>query len=100
MMDDMTLTILKLVIITILIVFSRYIIPYLKIKMEDTKIAYVAGVVNDAVRAAEQTIKLDGTEKKAIVTKMLRNILRSKNISISDEQLNSLIESAVLALKQ
>lgn len=98
--DDMTLTILKLVITTILIVFSRYIIPYLKIKMEDTKIAYVAGIANDAVRAAEQTIKLDGAEKKALVTKMLHNILIQKNISISDEQLDSLIESAVLALKQ
>ena len=41
-----------------------------------------------------------GPEKKAIVTKFLKEQLQQKNISISDEQLNTLIEAAVYELKK
>ncbi len=40
-----------------------------------------------------------GAERKAIVIDMLRNILTTKNISISDDQLEILIEAAVKAMK-
>lgn len=54
------------------------------------------------MRSAEQTILGDktGPEKKTIVTKFLKKQLQKKNISISDEQLNTLIEAAVYAMKQ
>ena len=39
-------------------------------------------------------------EKKEIVTEFLKTQLQAKNISISDEQLNALIESAVYVLRQ
>ena len=47
-----------------------------------------------------QTIKASGagTEKKAIVTEFLKEILTAKNISISDDQLDKLIEAAVFAM--
>ena len=57
--------------------------------------------MNVAVDAAEQTIKASGAgaEKKAIVTEFLKEMLTAKNISISDDQLDKLIEAAVFAMK-
>ena len=40
-----------------------------------------------------------GAEKKAIVTDLLKEMLTAKNISITDEQLNILIEAAVKQMK-
>ena len=49
------------------------------------------------MKSAEQTILGDksGPEKKAIVTKFIREQLEAKKIAISDAQLDMLIESAV-----
>ena len=92
-MNDILFEVLKAVVVLVIVLLTRYAIPWIKMQAESTKYA---------VRSAEQTIlgSKTGAEKKAIVTKFLREQLRQKNISISDEQLNTLIEAAVYTLKQ
>ena len=101
-MNDTLFALLRVVIIAAVTIITRYAVPYIKMKIKQSNLAYVAAIVTDAVKAAEQTVKAAGAgiEKKAIVTKFLHNILTAKNISISDEQLDTLIESAVFAMKQ
>jgi hypothetical protein len=49
---------------------------------------------------AQQTLTTEsGIEKKEIVTNFLRGILEAKDIALSSEQLNVLIESAVKQMK-
>lgn len=99
-MDEMMLTIFRLVLLIVLAVLTRYIIPYLQKLVDNTELVYLRQVASDAVVAAEQTINTAGSgiEKKEIVTKFIKNMLISKNISISDQQIDSLIESAVYLL--
>lgn len=101
-MNDLLFSIIKLLVIILITLIVRYGVPYLKQKLEDAKLSGVAKWVGEAVKAAEQTITQPGAgaEKKAIVVKFLREILTAKNISISDDQLNTLIEAAVFAMNK
>ena len=99
-MNDVLFEILKAVVVLAVILLFRYAIPYVKLLVEDSKYAWLVKWVELSVKSAEQTILGDksGAEKKAIVTEFIRGLLINKNISISDEQLNTLIESAVFEM--
>lgn len=99
-MNEMMFMFFRFVLLIILAVLMRYIIPYLQKLVDNTELGYLRQVASDAVVAAEQTVSTTGSgvEKKEIVTKFIKNMLISKNISISDQQIDSLIESAVYML--
>ena len=100
-MDELLFKVIELLLILIITAVMRYGIPFVKQKMETEKLKDLMQWVDKAVDAAEQTLKDNpGKEKKAIVTEFVREILRAKNISITDEQMDTLIEAAVFAMKQ
>lgn len=100
-MNEILFEILKAVMIVIIALVGRYGIPYLKQLAENKKCDWVVKWVEIAVDATEQTVFGDkkGTERKVIVTKFIKKLLLQKNISMSDEQLDNLIEAAVFAMK-
>lgn len=100
-MSDILYEILKSVLVLVLILISRYAVPYLKQRLENSKYDWVVKWAEIAVRSTEQTVFGDkkGAERKAIVTKFIKEMLLQKNVSISDEQLDSIIEAAVFAMK-
>ncbi|MCM1155543.1 MAG: phage holin family protein [Roseburia sp.] len=76
-------------------------IPWIKLQLDDKKMQMIWEWVNKAVLSAQQTLSAgSGAERKAIVSKFIREMLTAKNISISDEQLDTLIESAVYMMKE
>lgn len=99
-MNEILFEVLKAVIIIAIMVVVRYLIPWIKENTDLAKNQMLMDIVTAAVQYAEQTITGSGTgaEKKSIVTEFLKEQLMAKNISISDEQLNALIESAVYAM--
>ena len=99
-MDNIFLKVIELVVIIAVTLIMRYGILLLKTWAEEMKLTGVMKWVAKAVEAAEQTNKKagSGAEKKAIVTEFLKEILTAKNISISDAQLETLIEAAVFAM--
>ena len=78
---------------------KKYLIPYINAISTNSKYKWIADMASVAVKAAEQTMadKL-GTDRKVVVTKFLKELLISKNISISDAELDSFIEAAVYAM--
>lgn len=101
-MNNILYEILKAVVVLLLILLTRYAVPYLKQKAENSKYEWVVKWAEVAVKSAEQTVFGDkkGVERKAIVTKFIKKMLLQKNISISDEQLDNIIEAAVFAMKK
>ena len=99
-MNDILFEILKAVLILAVILLMRYAVPWMKQVVEDTKYAWAVNWVGTAVRSAEQTIFGDkrGEEKKAIVTQFIKEQLIKKNITMSDKQLENLIEAAVFTM--
>ena len=98
-MNDIIFEALKLLIMVCVAVIARYVIPWLKSRIEQDKMAAIEKMVTQAVLYAQQVLtSKSGAEKKAIVTDLLKEML-TKNISITDEQLNILIEAAVKQMK-
>lgn len=101
-MNDILFVILKAVLTVAIMVGVRYFVPWAKNAIDSSKLATVAELISTAVKAAEQTITgtKTGAKKKAIVVRFIKEQLTAKNISISDEQIDALIEAAVYAMNQ
>lgn len=99
-MDDFLFNVLKLVLIIVVMLITRYAIPWLQ---KNTKIAenkMLADIAEVAVRYGEQVFQspCGGATRKEIVTRYIKEQLRAKDISISDEQIEALIEAAVYTM--
>lgn len=96
-MNENILNIILAVIGLLSAIITGVAIPYLKSKTDIAKQEKIFSSIEFAVMAAEQTLKLTdpyGTKRKAFVL----NYLNSKNINISDMDIDVLIEAAVLNL--
>jgi LL-H family phage holin len=99
-MNDILFYIIQLIVAVIVLLATKYAIPYLKEKIGTEQLLVAEKWVKYAVLTAQQTLTSStGAEKKAYVTDFLKELLTAKNISLTDEQLNILIESAVKAMK-
>jgi len=100
-METWMMEILKMVIglvITVAVVLiTRYVIPKLKEEIGAEKFDTIAMYVDYAVRAAEQIFVGTGLgeQKKEYVLNFINGILDKTKYSITEEELNVLIESAV-----
>lgn len=96
-MNEILFEILKAVLILAVILITRYAVPYVKSLVENSKYSWLVKWVDIAVQSAEQTVfgEKTGVEKKMIAHEFIKKILDSKNIKITDEQLDNLIESSV-----
>ena len=99
---DMTLLtkILEVVVLLICTIVGRYIIPWVKTKVNVEKISLITTWASIFVQAAEQIIsgKGLGEEKKTKVLEWLQEKLSEIGITLSDDDLNNIIESAVQTL--
>lgn len=99
-MRDIILEVLKLTIMIATMLITRYAIPWIRAKTENSIMQALIDWTGQAVLAAEQTHDAGtGAEKKAIVTEFIKKLLMQKNISLSDEEINTLIEAAVRQMK-
>jgi LL-H family phage holin len=98
-MTDLVFYIINLLLVIIISLIARHVIPYLKEQLGAEKLEAIEKWTNYAVLAAEQTLQTQsGSNKKAYVTQFLKELLTAKNLALSDEQINILIESAVKAM--
>lgn len=90
-MNEIIFEIVKLVVM---------VVPFVKNKIGASKLELIAQWAKYAVLKAQQVLWSEsGEDKKAYVTEFLKKLLIEKNISISDEQLDILIEAAVKQMK-
>ena len=99
-MNEILFEIIKVVVMVAVLVLTRYLIPWLRAKIGADKLAVAEKWVKYAVLKAQQVLwEKNGQDKKAYVTEFLKEILIAKNIALSDEQLDVLIEAAVKQMK-
>lgn len=87
--------ILSIVFALVIVVISRYLIPYLKTRLEKEGQEQLVELIENLVQAAEQlfTAEKSGEQKKEYVV----NALSEKGVLIT-ESVNAMIESAVYSL--
>lgn len=99
-MSEILFELLRLVVLLAVFAVSCYLIPWIRGKIGQDRLDEITRWVNTAVLMAQQVYNAKtGAERKAIVIDLLRDILIAKNISISDDQLDMLIEAAVKQMK-
>lgn len=95
-MIDLT-QIANCIIALICAVITAFLIPWIKSKTTKNQRDEIMDLVCVAVRAAEQIFKYhDGDEKKMYVL----DVLKEHGYSVDSAEIDAMIESAVLALKQ
>lgn len=99
-MSDILFELLKLIVMIAVLLVMRYAIPWLRARIGVEKMTEIEKWAEKAVLMAQQVYwNKSGEERKEIVTEFLREMLIAKNISISGEQLEILIEAAVKQMK-
>ncbi len=99
-MNEILFEILRLVVLVAVFVVTCYLIPWIRGKIGQDRLDEIAKWVDFAVLMAQQVhFAKTGAERKAIVVDLLKDILLARNISISDDQLDILIEAAVKQLR-
>lgn len=99
-MNEIVFEIIKVIVMVAVLLISRYLIPWIKEKCDTDKLALAEKWVKYAVLKAQQVLWAEkGQDRKAFVTEFLKEILIAKNIALSDEQLDVLIEAAVKQMK-
>ena len=99
-MNEIIFEALKLLIMIVFFLASCYLLPWLKSMIGQNRLDEIKSWTNAAVLMAQQVYYAKtGPERKAIVVDLLKSMLTAKNISITDEQLDTLIEAAVKAMK-
>ena len=99
-MENVMYQILSLVLTIIGLIITYYVVPILRSKVSDEKLSLIEMWVNIAVAAAEQMkdagLLPDGQEKKDFVLQFVKE----KGITITDEELDALIEAAVYEINK
>ena len=99
-MNEILFEVIKVVVMVAALVITRYLVPWLKEKIGTDKLAVAEKWARYAVLKAQQVLWDEtGKDRKAYVTEFLKEILIAKNIALSDEQLDVLIEAAVKQMK-
>lgn len=95
-MREIILEALKLTIMVATLVITRYVVPWIKAKTQSDTMNVLIDWVMQAVLAAEQCHQAQsGAERKAIVTKFIKELLAQKNLELSDDEIDVMIEAAV-----
>lgn len=106
MINDLIFNICLALVVGICGVIAKELIPLIREKysetmkaLEATKWAWAVNIIAEVVRAVEQTvIEKHGDEKKAVARQLIWKAFKEAGITMSSEQVDTLIESAVQAL--
>jgi LL-H family phage holin len=101
-MNDRLFDLILALIPIICTILTVYIIPFIKAKIDNENLVKYEEWVNMAVRAAEILFigSGKGSDKKAYVVKFLTDMFNQNKITITEEQMNILIESAVQQMNE
>lgn len=95
-MNEILLTVFQGIIITVVLIATRYVVPFLKYKLLETIDETLLNEIIKAVKSVEQDVHFTiGTEKKEEVMVRITGWANRHGIQITQGQLAQLIETAV-----
>lgn len=98
-MNDILFGILEALVVALVTVAARYLIPYIRERLEQSRYDWLVDVIDAAVRGTEQIIGSGhGDDKKKAVIAYVAEWLTAHKCKITTDQLDQLIEAAVNAM--
>lgn len=99
-MSEIIFEVIKVLVMVAALLIARHAIPYLNELAEDYRMKQILEWAKQGVLAAQQVYEAKtGPERKYVVTNFLKQILTEKNLALSEEQIDTLIEAAVKQMK-
>ena len=99
-MSEITFEALKLVVMIVAVLIARYLIPWLKASVDEYKMEQIYTIIQSGVQMAQQVHASEsGETRKAIVVNYVRRMLSEKGFTMSEEEIDTLIEAFVKQLK-
>ena len=101
-MNNQIFTQLVCGIITIIgALISAYLIPWLKVKVDTTKMADFISFVENVVRWANQTIPAEEWERKKeeVTQRVVSYVERHSGLELTDDDIDAIIEAVVNSVK-
>lgn len=99
MSNEILYNIARIVIAVVAALVSAYLIPWLKAKTKSMLDEKLYTIVETAVQAAEQNPGIiSGTDKKDYAKEFIKDLCGKANITVSDAEIDGLIESAVFGV--
>lgn len=79
---------------------TKKVVPFIELKLSESKYGWAAEIISNAVRAYEQTVSGQGMgeDKFQLVMAYVNRELSKLGIKLSEEQITILIEAAVQAM--
>ena len=79
---------------------TKKVVPFIELKLSESKYSWAAEIIANAVRAYEQTVSGHGMgeDKFLLVMEFVNRELSKLGIKLSEEQITVLIEAAVQAM--
>lgn len=100
MNTEMTEMVIKLIIALVSVIITGYLIPYLRTKMDSTKYADMLEFIRKFVESANQIYTPEQwMKKKEYVLNLVEKYADEHGVTITDEEINALIEGFVIAVK-
>lgn len=106
-MNDLVFDIIRIAIFATFLVITKYLVPsirlWLKGRISENQYSLLIAVIKSAVQALEQEFKGEtgqGATKKEQVTTFVKDYCETHNIDMTDEQISTLIESAVYGMNE
>lgn len=108
-MNNLIINVLTCVIVAVIGIVTKSLLPYLRAKKDEalaklrrTKFDWAADIIDAVVRAVEQTVAEDvhGIDKKNLALKYIAPFLAQNGISLTEEEIDCLIEAAVQAMNE
>lgn len=88
------------IVTVILVLVSAYVIPWLKNKIGEDKYNQIASFAETVVRSAEKIYTVDEwAQKKRYAVDLVQKKAEELGLSITEEEINAIIEGAVQAVK-
>lgn len=101
MSEDIILKIMELAIIIFVAIIGRYVIPYIKLNIGESKLEHISYWINTFVRAAEMLFgEKTGEEKLNYVIENISIKLDELGVKLSEDNIRALIEDAVYSYTQ
>lgn len=102
MMQEILFYLMEVVVITAVTIIMRWVVPNLISALRERDYLLAADIIENAVKAAEQIFVGHGrgTEKYEMVVRTVTEMLNKYHISITQTELEHLIESAVQSINQ
>lgn len=89
--------VLELVVALVCFLVTKYVVPFIKSKVDTNKLLLATKWASVFVEFAEMAVKGEnlGEDRLVMVTGLLSKKLNDLNIKISDEEMNAIIEKCV-----